>query len=195
MLSITDYLLTKLNEECVEIADVAVRMNREPSSHAILTSEMSNEINDVMAIVEALPHSAIAPPKVDALSPYDVANQFNCPLDADCELGFKSNLLHLTSLQALSTAKMATKCMVFGLNETYVGQSRHNTHRLSVEISKLQSLFDELGEAFDGVAYCYEAKRKKRAKMLSYMALSLEQEAVEHACVAAFQDIISKVDL
>lgn len=199
MLSFTDYLLTKLNEECIELADIAIQMQDKGINNKTINSELFGEVNDTLAVIDMLAGANITPS--DLGSNYQTIRE---QIEGDATQSILNKPMPMSklytllpqqiSLQALRVAKMATKCMVFGLNEVYVGQTLHNTERLYIEVVKLQALVSALVDLLPDIKVCKKAQQAKRAKMLKFMPISVEQGAVDSECANKFQALVDIMD-
>ncbi len=199
MLTISDYLLVKLNEESVELSDAAIALKDNKTKTN--KQELSDEINDLYGIIAMLPYGNIniTEKSTDAI---EIINSYreeviaqSAEAKACCPKGCIANqLLQKMAVQALSVAKMACKCLVFGLSEIYVNTTLHNTLRLSIEIHKLIVITEHLDSTLSDIEILPDKQARKRAKMLKYMPISLEQGVLDEHCLQLFTDIVRTLD-
>jgi len=181
MLSITDYLLIKLQEECVELAAAAISMNNEDSPSN--QKDMSGELNDVVGVLAMLPLAGIKPDSEVLFTDSPDSNKV-----------VEDEILSAITNASLHVAKMASKCLVFGLKETYVGSTLHNTQRLYSDIQRLATSMDVLVEKYKEINYSHVAQVKKRAKMLKYIPISLQHSTISESTFNEFANIVRKLD-
>jgi hypothetical protein len=192
MLSISDYLLTKLNEECIELTDAVIKLRDNQSDQNI--QELSDELNDVHGVVgmvlecKSIPSSDL----VRGSNLIGVNDDFSKYIKDVDSLPYR-HLLSEISTQSLATAKMACKCLVFGLSETKVGSSLHNTSRLVVEITKLFIVTNRISNEHPEIRLCDTKQELKRQKMLKYLAVSKEQGVVDEDCFNEFSNIATRM--
>jgi NTP pyrophosphatase (non-canonical NTP hydrolase) len=200
MLSLPEYLLTKINEECIELADASMELANLPSN-VVFQKEFSDEYNDILGVLSMFDIAGIRTEaikqEVDQLS-----EEFKFQLEKDisshsispeCLEDFISLLPRKVTKQALSAAKMACKCLVFGLEEKYVGSILHNSVRFLFEIEKLKILCDTLEAHCKNIYKSEFAQTNKRKKMAKYLLISLKYKTLTKTGFNKFNDIVNQL--
>jgi hypothetical protein len=200
MLSLPEYLLTKINEECIELADAAIELANLPKSEAF-QKEFSAEYNDILGVLSMFDIAGIRTQKTkDEIK--QLSEEFKFHLEKDitshsvspeCLEDYISTLPRKIAKQSLSAAKMACKCLVFGLEEKYVGSTLHNSVRFLFEIEKLSVLCDTLALHCENISKSETAQAYKRKKMAKYLLISRKYKTITKTGFSKFNDAVSQL--
>jgi hypothetical protein len=186
MLSYPEYLLIKLNEECIELADAALLLSENPDS-VELQSEFCGEYNDILGIVSMMPSAGL---NINLSESVESLKETN----AESREAIQRYSREIAT-QALRAAKIVTKCMTFGLKETYVGATLHNTDRLMAEVEALFLLSSKLSSNTSVIKFCLIAQNNKRLKMKKYLAISERYETISATDAQTFELTVNKMDI
>lgn len=187
MLSIQEYLLLKVSEECNELAAELVLLSAKEGSSKGTASDFESisesldnvhaEYNDLLAITVMLERTFTG---------------FNIDEAKEQASGIKKVSLQWATTQTLDVAHIVSKCIIFGPDNTYKGKS--NINRLSISLAILKRvitlLFDRYASLSDVDYENTMMQIEKRQKVLQFMTLSLTENRIEENTIKDFECLV-----
>jgi len=170
MLSPSEYLLTKLSEEAVEVAHVAFSSGISITDDSL--NEFKSEVNDLLGVLTMLPHIGVPIyPSKNEIS----LNQ-NASLNCTFSAGFS-----LIGFSALKVAKLCNKFIIFGTETKKVGSTTHDLKTLKDELTDLLSLVSTLANKLNISDLCCPTQQdEKRQKIVKYLKFSHDNNAISY---------------